>query len=119
MRFGGVMIRIGVLTPHATVGPEAEFPAMAPGRVLTCVARVSAESTAGGSGLGANSTTPAALRDLTVPPLLDEAADMFLRGDVAAIAYASTSTGYALGFDDEAALVARLSRRIGIPVIAT
>jgi maleate isomerase len=119
MDLGDAMIRTGVLTPHTTVGPEEEFPAMAPGRVLTCVARVSAKPTAGGAGLVANPTTPSALRDLATPPLLDEAADMFLLGDVAAIAYASTSTGYALGFDDEAALVSRLSRRIGIPVFAT
>lgn len=29
------MIRVGILTPHAAVGPEAELPAMAPGRLLT------------------------------------------------------------------------------------
>jgi maleate cis-trans isomerase len=27
------VIRIGVVTPHAALGPEAESPAMAPGRV--------------------------------------------------------------------------------------
>jgi maleate isomerase len=111
------MIRIGVLTPHTTVGPEAEFPAMAP-RVLTCVARASAEATGGGPGLGANSTTPSGLRALAAPPLLDEAADMFVQGHVPSIAYASTSTAYAIGFDDEAALASRLSQRIGIPVFA-
>jgi DNA-binding transcriptional ArsR family regulator len=42
------VLRIGVLTPHAASGPEVELPAMAPGRVLTCVARVSAEAAARG-----------------------------------------------------------------------
>jgi AcrR family transcriptional regulator len=41
------VIRIGVLTPHRAVGPEEELPAMAPGRVLTCVARVSDDSSEG------------------------------------------------------------------------
>jgi maleate isomerase len=35
------------------------------------------------------------------------------------IGYASTSTGYAIGFDDETAMVQRLSRRSGRPVAAT
>ena len=35
----GGAIRIGVLTPHAAIGPEEEFPAMAPGRLVTRVAR--------------------------------------------------------------------------------
>jgi len=34
------LTRIGVLTPHAAVGPEEEFAAMAPGRFLTRVLRV-------------------------------------------------------------------------------
>jgi maleate isomerase len=110
-------IRIGVLTPHAAVGPEAEFPAMAPGRVLTCVARVTADSAAVGGG--AEPTTQPGLRALTAPPLLDEAAELLGRGSVDAIGYASTSSGYAIGFDAEAAFVTRLSRRVGIPVLAT
>jgi hypothetical protein len=36
----GRMIRIGVVTPHAAIGPEAEFPAMAPGWITTRVARI-------------------------------------------------------------------------------
>jgi maleate isomerase len=110
-------IRIGVLTPHAAAGPEAEFPAMAPGRVLTCVARVSADAPAVGGG--ADPTTPSAPRELTAPPLLDEAAELLARGSVDAIGYASTSSGYAIGFDAETALVTRLSRGVGVPVVAT
>jgi hypothetical protein len=40
---GDQVIRVGVLTPHAAIGPEAEFPAIAPGRIEPVVARVSAE----------------------------------------------------------------------------
>jgi maleate isomerase len=87
-----------VLTPHAAIGPEAEFPAMAPGRVVTCVARVSSDAS---------------------PVGLDAAAEMLGRGSLDVIGYASTSSAYAIGFDAEAAVVSRLSRRGGIPVVAT
>jgi maleate isomerase len=90
---------------------------MAPGRVLTCVARVSADAPAVGGG--ADPTSPAGLRELTASPLLDEAAVLLARGSVDAIGYASTSSGYAIGFDTETAFVTRLSRRVGIPVVAT
>jgi maleate isomerase len=111
------MIRVGVLTPHAAIGPEAEFPAMAPGQVMTCVARVSAEAAA--EGVAADSATLSGLRALTAPVFLDEAAGMFGQGSVAVIVYASTSSAYAIGSKNEAAVVSRLSRRIGIPVLAT
>jgi len=110
-------IRIGVLTPHIAAGPEAEFPAMAPGRVLTCVARVLAGAPALGGRAGP--TTPAALRELTAPPLVNEAAELLARSWVDAIGCASTSWGYAIGFDAEATLVTRLSGRAGVPVSAT
>jgi maleate isomerase len=108
------VIRIGVVTPHAAIGPEAEFPAMAPGRVTTCVARVS-----GGESAAADSATPSGLRALATPPFLDEAVDLLGQGSVAVVAYASTSSAYAIGPDEERALVSRLSHRIGAHVCAT
>ena len=54
------IIRVGVLTPHFAVGPEEELPAMDPGRVITCVARVWDDAT--GAVGGANSSTAAGLR---------------------------------------------------------
>lgn len=111
------MIRVGVLSPHAAIGPEAEFPAIAPGRVVTCVARVSSDGTA--VGVGAIPTTLSGLRALTAPPFLDAAADMLGRCSVDVIGYASTSSAYAIGFDAEAAVVSRLSQQVGIPVVAT
>jgi maleate isomerase len=91
------VIRIGVVTPHAAIGPEEEFPEMAPGRVMTCVARVLAEGAAA----------------------LDEAADMLGQGSVAVAAHASTSSAYAIGPAAEEVLVTRLSHRIGVPVSAS
>jgi uncharacterized protein len=91
------VIRIGVLTPHVAAGPEAELPAMAPGRVMTCVARVASGA----------------------PALLDAGAEMLGQGSLGAIVYASTSSAYSIGFDAEAAVESRLSRRAGIPVVST
>jgi maleate isomerase len=104
-----------MLTPHAAIGPEAELPPMAPGRIVLCVARVPAT----GAVVGANPTRPTELRALTAASILDQAAALLARGSVDVIGYASTSSGYALGFDAEAAVASRLSRRLGIPVVAT
>jgi maleate isomerase len=90
---------------------------MAPGRVVTCVARVSSDAAA--VGVGATPTTLSGLRMLTAPPFLDAVADMLGRGSVDVIGYASTSSAYAIGSDAEAAVVSRLSRQVGIPVLAT
>jgi maleate isomerase len=109
------MLRVGVLTPHGAIGPEAEFPAMRPGRVVTCVVRLSAEA----AGIGIDPTTPSGLRALAASSLLDAAAETLGRGSLDAIVYASTSSGYALGFDAEAAATSRLSRKVGLPVSAT
>jgi maleate isomerase len=113
---GNGAIRIGVLTPHGAIGPEAEFPAMAPGRIVTRVARVSAGAAA--AGAPADPPPPFAAAALTEPPLLDDAANI-LAADCDAIGYASTSSAYAIGPAAEAALVRRLRQRSGIPVEAT
>jgi maleate isomerase len=111
------MIRIGVLTPHVAIGPEAEFPAMAPGRVVSCVARVPSDG-ASAVGPGSSWTSSLGLRALTAPELIDPAAELLGRS-IDVIGYASTSSAFAIGFDAEVALVSRLSRRLGIPVLAT
>jgi maleate isomerase len=54
-----------------------------------------------------------------MPSLLDEAAKTLAVSAIDVIGYASTSTAYAIGFDDETAMVSTLSRRIGRPVVAT
>ena len=97
---GPSVLRIGVLTPHSAIGPEVEIPAMARGRAITCVARLSARAASGG-----------------LDP--DGAADLFALGAVDAIGYASTSSAYAMGFEAEVAMVSRVSRRVGVPVAAT
>ncbi|MGH3358763.1 MAG: maleate cis-trans isomerase family protein [Nocardioidaceae bacterium] len=111
------VVRIGVLTPHVAAGPEVEFAAMAPGRSVTTVARVSTEIAA--VGVTSGPPPPDAARALTAAPLLDGAADTLAAASVDVIGYASTSSAYAIGFDDEVAIAARLSHRTGIPVATT
>src|SRR3954451_17586044 len=91
---------------------------MAPGRVVTRVARIEAP---GGDALtpGEPPTSPSGLLALTVPSVLDDAVAIFGGGSVDAIGYASTSTGYAVGSDAEEAMLERLSLRCGLPVAGT
>jgi maleate isomerase len=112
------MISVGVLTPHAAAGPEAEFPDMAAGHIGTRISRIPAYD----AHPAASNTPPtslAGLRALTTPTVLDEAAAAFAPGSVEVICVASTSTGYAIGFDAEATMVARLSQRWSLPVVGT
>jgi maleate isomerase len=111
------LIRVGVLTPHVALGPEEEFPAMDPGRVITCVARAVVD--AGGASVAVDSTTPSSLRAMSASPLLEHAAEMLGRGSLDTIVFPSTSTGFAIGFDAEASLVAKLSLLGGVPVLST
>jgi maleate isomerase len=111
------MIRIGVLTPHAAIGPEEEFPAMAPGRLTTEVVRISPEPGVVDAEGGAP-TSPAELRTLTEPLVLDEAATM-LADSTDGVGHASTTSAYAVGFDREAEMVSRLSALLAVPVTST
>jgi maleate isomerase len=111
------VIRIGVLTPHAAIGPEEEFPAMAPGRLATEVVRIPTEAGRVATGSGPP-TTPAGLRALTKPLVLDEAAKV-LADSTDAVGHASTTSAYAVGFDQEAEIVSRLSELLAVPVAAT
>ena len=87
---------------------------MTPGRLVTCVVRVSPD------GPGPSPpTTPLGLRALTRPPFLDEAAEILATGSLDVVGYASTTSAYAIGFDAEAAMVSRLSALLAVPVAAT
>jgi maleate isomerase len=112
----GDRLRIGVLTPHAAAGPEEEFPAMAAGCIATTrVTRITSDPNAESDP----PTTPDALRLLTTPVAIDSAVATLLVDWIDAVAYASTTSGYAIGFDAEAAMVSRLTTRLAVPVVAT
>ncbi|OAR23623.1 maleate cis-trans isomerase [Streptomyces sp. ERV7] len=114
-----VRVRIGVLTPHADVGPESEFRAMAPPDVGVHAARVPFGGMRHGGAM--DPTIPLApVRAFAEPPYVDEAAAQLATAPLAALAYAFTSSAYVIGADGEAAMLTRLAARAhGLPVVAT
>jgi maleate isomerase len=109
--------RIGVLTPHADVVPEAEFNALAPDGVSIHAARVPFGGYKPG---GVMDPTIAAshVRAFADPPAVDDAAAMLAMAPLHAIVFAFTSSSYMRGAADDAALRSRLETRTrGVPVI--
>jgi maleate isomerase len=107
----GDVIRIGVLTPHASPGPKEEFSEIAPGRLDTRIAHV--------GPVGDPPITPPSLRTLTAAAVLDAAAETLRSSPIDAIAYASTTSAYVIGFDAELTVLSRLAVRLEIPVLGT
>jgi maleate isomerase len=114
-----VSVRIGVLTPHADVGPESELQAMAPPGVAIHATRVAFGAMAVGGAM--DPTIPLApVRAFAEPPHVDNAAELLAAAPLDAIAYGFTSSAYVIGVEGEAEMMARLERRTrGIPVVAT
>ena len=112
-------VRIGVLTPHADVGPESELQAMAPPGVAIHATRVPFGAMAAGGTM--DPTIPLApVRAFSEPPHLDEATELLAAAPLHAIAYGFTSSAYVIGLEGEAQMVARLQRLSrGIPVVVT
>src|SRR5918995_6761370 len=111
-------VRIGVLTPHADVGPESELQAMAPPGVAIHATRVPFGAMAAGGMM--DPTIPLApVRAFAEPPHLDNAAELLAAAPLDAIAYGFTSSAYVIGMEGEAEMIARLEGRTqGIPVVA-
>ena len=110
-------VRIGVLVPHADVGPESELRAMAPPGVCIHAARVPFGAIRIGGGM--DPTIPLEpVKRFAEPPELDDAAELLAAAPLHVIAYAFTSSAYVLGARGEAAMVRRLRQRTrGIPVV--
>jgi len=116
---GGARTRIGILTPHADVWPEAEFGAMAPDGISIHAARVHFGAYRAG---GAMDPTIAddPVRAFADPPLVDDAAELLASAPLHAIVYGFTGSSYLRGAADDASLKERLERRTqGIPVVIT
>ena len=112
------MISVGVLTPHAAAGPDAEFPFIAPNRVRTRVSRIQLSA----SSRPNEPEPPATVTDLaalSTAEALDQAAAALPAGSFEVLAWASTSSGYVIGYDAELALVEGLRARWGVPVCST
>lgn len=116
---GWAPTRIGVLTPHADVGPEAEFGAMARNGVSIHAARVHFGAYQPDGTMGSTMADDPA-RALADPPLVDDAAELLAAAPLHAIAYAFTSSSYLRGAADDIKFKARLETRTrGIPVVIT
>jgi maleate isomerase len=113
------IVRVGVLTPHADVGPESELQAMAPQGVAIHATRVPFGAMVAGGAM--DPTIPLApVRAFAEPPHLDNAAELLAAAPLDAIAYGFTSSAYVIGVEGEAEMIARLERRTrGIPVVVT
>lgn len=112
-------VRIGVLTPHADVGPESELRAMAPSGVEIHAARVPFGAIRRGGVM--DPTIPLApVRAFAEPPHVDDATEVLAAAPVDVIAFGFTSSAYVIGARAEAAMIARLQERAGgLPVVAT
>jgi maleate isomerase len=110
-------VRIGLLVPHADVGPESEMQAMAPPGVRIHAARVPFGAIRSGGGM--DPTIPLEpVRRFAEPPELDDAAELLAAAPLDVIAYGFTSSAYVVGARGEADMVRRLRRRTrGIPVV--
>lgn len=84
---------------------------MSSGLVATDVSRIRLPSTTARTA----SASLEQLRQGTLPSAMDEAAAVFSAGSIDALAYASTSSGYVIGFDAETELVERLRERWALP----
>jgi maleate isomerase len=111
--------RIGVLVPHADLGPESELQAMAPGGVRIHAARVPFGAMFAGGEM--DPTIPLApVRAFAEPPDLDDAAELLAAAPLDAIAYGFTSSAYVIGAEAESEMIARLETRTrGVSVVAT
>jgi maleate isomerase len=114
---GWARTRIGVLTPHADVGPESEFSAMAPDGISIHAARVPFGAyKPGGTIDGTIADDP--VRAFADPPLVDDAVELLASAPLQAIVYGFTSSSYVRGSADDAKLKERLETRTrGIPVV--
>ena len=97
----GNRLTVGVVTPHAAAGPELELPAMTRGRVATVVSRTGPAPAASQAPLRTAPPAHADLRASTELAALDRAAVTFRGRTLAAVAHASTISGYVIGQHEE------------------
>jgi maleate isomerase len=113
----GWRARIGVLTPHADIGPEAELRAMAPDGVSIHATRIPLGVYTPGGKMDQTIANDH-VRTFAEPPLVDDAAELLAASPLHAIVYGFTSSSYVRGAADDAALKKRLEARTrGIPVV--
>jgi maleate isomerase len=105
------MFTVGIVTPHAAAGADVEFRDLVGDQVTTRVARVVSAARESDPPTSADG-----LRALTRPDLLDGAVARLEPESLDVLAYASTSTAYAIGLAAERDLITRLRDRWSLPV---
>lgn len=111
----GSRARIGLITPHNDIVPEAEFQALAPKDISVHVARVPLGWRSGPEPplIGSD-----AARGFAEPPCVDDAVEMLAAAPLDAIAYGFTSSSYLLGPEGDVELGKRLEGRAGgVPIV--
>ncbi|QKW05258.1 maleate cis-trans isomerase [Streptomyces sp. NA04227] len=111
--------RIGVVVPHADVGPESEFQAMAPHDVFIHGSRVHFGAMRAGGEMDPKIPHDP-VRAFVEPPHIDQAVELLAAAPLDAIALGFTSSAYILGAAGEKELFARLSQHTrGLPLTGT
>jgi maleate isomerase len=112
-------LTVGVVTPHTAPGPEVELPAITSGRVDAVVFRTGSPPAESCAAWRTVPSAHAELRASTELAAIDGAAAAFRDRTLGAVAHASTTSGYVIGYRDEQATVERLSQRFEVPAVAS
>ncbi|MDH6128154.1 maleate cis-trans isomerase [Kitasatospora sp. GP82] len=111
--------RVGVVVPHADVGPESELQAMAPQDVFIHGSRLHFGAMRPGGEMDPK-IPHSPVQAFTEPPLVDEATELLAAAPIDVIALGFTSSSYVLGPEGERKLFTRLAERTrGIPLVGT
>ncbi|WP_367136325.1 maleate cis-trans isomerase [Saccharothrix sp. HUAS TT1] len=112
-------VRIGVVVPHADVGPEAELRAMAPADVSVHAHRLHFGAMRPG-GVMDPKIPHQPVTSFTDEPYLDDTVESLAASPLDVIALGFTSSSYKHGVDGEQALLRRLAPRTrGMPLVTT
>ncbi|WP_019853350.1 maleate cis-trans isomerase family protein [Actinopolyspora mortivallis] len=114
-----VRARLGVVVPHADVGPESELNAMAPAGLSVHASRLHFSAMRAGGEM--DPTIPHdPVRAFVEPPGVDECVEALAAAPLDVLACAFTSSAYKHGVEGEREFLARLDKSSrGIPVIST
>ncbi|MEU4494525.1 maleate cis-trans isomerase [Streptomyces sp. NBC_00210] len=111
--------RVGVVVPHADVGPESEFQAIAPHDVFIHGSRVHFGAMRAGGEMDPKIPHDP-VQAFVEPPHIDNAVELLAASPLDVIALGFTSSAYVLGASGEKELFGRLSQYTrGLPVTGT
>jgi maleate isomerase len=111
--------RIGVVVPHADVGPESELQAMAPHDVFVHGSRVHFGAIRAGGEMDPK-IPHNPVKSFAEPPHLDNAVELLAAAPLDVVALGFTSSAYVLGASGEDALYERLGRPArNLPITGT